>query len=78
MQNIKLKNMKVIILCGGKGQRISSETVKKPKPLIKIGKIPIIEHILNIYLKNNFNNFFLLVGYKGHKFKKYFEKKKKI
>ena len=77
MQNTNLNNMKVIILCGGKGQRISSETVKKPKPLIKIGKIPIIEHILKIFLKNNFNNFYLLVGYKGYKFKKYFEKKKK-
>ena len=68
--------MKVIILCGGKGQRISSETVKKPKPLIKIGKIAIIEHILKIFLKNNFNNFYLLVDIKAINLKNILKKKK--
>ncbi len=69
--------MKVVILCGGVGQRISAETKNKPKPLIKIGKISIIEHIMNIYIKNGFNNFYLLLGYKGSKLKNYLKKKKK-
>ena len=41
--------MKTVILCGGKGTRISEETVKIPKPMVKIGKIPILEHIMNYY-----------------------------
>ena len=59
--------MKVVILCGGVGQRIAVETKNKPKPLIKIGKLSIIEHIMNIYKQNGFNDFYLLLGYKGAK-----------
>ena len=43
--------MKVIILSGGYGTRISSETANKPKPMIKIGKLPILEHLINYYRK---------------------------
>ena len=43
--------MKVIILCGGLGTRISEETRNKPKPMVKIGRYPILEHIINIYIK---------------------------
>lgn len=76
MKSIEIKNLKVVILCGGMGQRISTETKNKPKPLIKIGKYPILEHIMNIYKKFGLNNFYLLLGYKGEKIKKYFENKK--
>ena len=69
--------MKVVILCGGKGQRISTETRDKPKPLIKIGKLSILEHIMMVYKNNGLNNFFLLTGYKGKKIKQYFKKIKK-
>jgi len=68
--------MKAVILCGGLGTRISSETVKKPKPMIKIGKIPILEHIINIYFKNNIEEIIILLGYKGNVIKKYFKGKK--
>ena len=68
--------MKTIILCGGLGTRISEETVKKPKPMVKVGKIPIIEHILNIYIKHGFNEFILATGYKNKIIKNYFKSKK--
>lgn len=72
------KDTKVVILCGGKGKRISAETKYKPKPLIKIGSKPILEHIMEIYKKNGFSNFYLLLGYKGNQIKNYFSKKKKF
>ena len=56
--------MKTIILCGGLGSRISEETKKKPKPMVKIGKDPILVHIIKIYIKNGFTNFVLALGYK--------------
>ena len=68
--------MKVVILCGGLGTRISSETFNKPKPMIKIGKIPILEHLINICIKNEVNEILILLGYKGKIIKKYFSKKK--
>ena len=51
--------MKVIILCGGLGSRLSEETKKTPKPMVKIGNSPILVHILNIYKKYGFNDFIL-------------------
>ena len=68
--------MKVVILCGGKGQRISTETRDKPKPLIKIGKLSILEHIVMVY-KNNVKQFFFLQVTK-EKIKQYFKKLKNI
>ena len=70
MKIFKNNNLKTVILCGGMGQRISSETKNKPKPLIKIGKLPILEHIMNIYFGFGYNNFYLLLGYKGNQIKK--------
>ena len=70
--------MKIIILCGGVGKRISSETKTKPKPMIKIGGKPILEHIMDRYLKYNLNDFYLLLGYKGDQIKNYFKKKNKF
>ena len=68
--------MKVVILCGGLGTRISEETKIKPKPMVKIGKMPILEHLIQYYHKYGFNNFILALGYKGEVIKKYFKNKK--
>lgn len=68
--------MKTIILCGGLGSRISEETKKKPKPMVKIGNDPILVHIIKIYIKNGFTNFVLALGYKKHNIIKYFKNHK--
>ncbi|WP_445505947.1 glucose-1-phosphate cytidylyltransferase [Niallia sp. 03190] len=64
--------MKVVILCGGKGSRMSEVTNDIPKPLAKIGDKPIVWHIMKIYQQYGFNDFILLLGYKGEKIKEYF------
>ena len=69
--------MKIIILCGGLGTRISEETRYKPKPMVEIGGLPILEHIINIYVKNGFSEFLLATGYKSEIIKNYFKLKKK-
>jgi len=66
--------MKIIILCGGLGTRILEETKRIPKPMVLIGNKPFLWHIINIYLKFNFNDFFLAIGYKGQYIKSYFSK----
>lgn len=71
MQNL-IKNIPVLILCGGKGSRLSEETKKTPKPLIKLDDKPILFHIMQIYLKFGFKKFAILTGYKHALFKKYF------
>lgn len=68
--------MKTVILCGGKGTRISEETVKIPKPMVKIGKIPILEHIMNYYSHFGNNYFILELGYKQQNIIEYFNKDK--
>ncbi len=70
--------MKVIILAGGLGSRLSKYTSSIPKPMVKIGNIPIIEHIMNIYVKNGFDDFIIAAGYKGEVIKKYFYKNNKF
>ena len=65
--------MKVVILCGGLGSRLSEETKKIPKPMVKVGNIPILIHIMNIYSKYGFNDFILALGYKKDVIKKYFK-----
>jgi glucose-1-phosphate cytidylyltransferase len=57
--------MKVIILAGGLGTRISEETQEKPKPMVKIGDYPILWHILQIYVIQGFNDFVIAAGYKS-------------
>jgi glucose-1-phosphate cytidylyltransferase len=69
------KIMKVVILCGGLGTRISEETINKPKPMVKIGRLPILHHIINYYIKFNFTDFIILTGYKANIIKNYFAKK---
>ena len=61
-------------MCGGLGSRLSEETKKKPKPMVKIGKDPILLHIMRIYLKYGFKSFVLALGYKKNNIIKYFKK----
>ena len=68
--------MKVVILAGGYGTRISEYTKTIPKPMIPIKKIPILIHIINHYRKYNFNEFYIALGYKGQIIKNYFKKNK--
>jgi glucose-1-phosphate cytidylyltransferase len=64
--------MKVLILAGGFGTRLNEETRVKPKPMVEIGGIPIIEHIMRIYSHHGFNEFVVLLGYKGDVIKEHF------
>ena len=64
--------MKVVILAGGLGTRISEESHLKPKPMIEIGEYPIIWHIMKIFSAYGFNEFIICLGYKGYKIKDYF------
>ena len=73
-----LKKVKVVILCGGLGTRLSEETKLKPKPMVNIGSDPILIHIMNIYSKYGFKNFILALGYKQKYIIKYFKKNTKF
>jgi glucose-1-phosphate cytidylyltransferase len=64
--------MKVLILAGGYGTRLSEETDIRPKPMIEIGGKPILWHIMKIYSYYGFNDFVILLGYKGYYIKEYF------
>ena len=68
--------MKVVILAGGSGTRLSEYTKSIPKPMIKIGDKPILVHIMKLYAKHGFKEFIIALGYKGNLIKKYFKKKK--
>ncbi|MEL0622545.1 glucose-1-phosphate cytidylyltransferase [Marinomonas arenicola] len=64
--------MKVLILAGGYGTRLSEETDIRPKPMVEIGGKPIIWHIMKMYSHYGFNDFVILLGYKGYSIKEYF------
>lgn len=64
--------MKVVILAGGLGTRISEETHLKPKPMIEIGGKPILWHIMKLYAAHGINEFIICCGYKGYVIKEYF------
>jgi glucose-1-phosphate cytidylyltransferase len=64
--------MKVVILAGGFGSRISEESILKPKPMIEIGDKPILWHIMKIFSHYGYNDFVILLGYKGYYIKEYF------
>ena len=64
--------MKVLILAGGYGTRLSEETDIRPKPMVEIGGRPILWHIMKIYSYYGFNEFVILLGYKGYYIKEYF------
>ena len=64
--------MKVVILAGGLGTRLSEETVSKPKPMVEIGGKPILWHIMKTYSHYGINDFIICCGYKGYVIKEYF------
>ena len=70
--------MKCVILAGGKGTRISEYTKLIPKPMIKIGSKPILEHIINYYMKYGFKDFIIAGGYKHSIIKNYFQRRKNL
>jgi|TARA_B100001059_G_C17838749_1_gene590320 glucose-1-phosphate cytidylyltransferase len=68
--------MKIVILCGGKGTRLGADTKTVPKPMVKIGKDPILVHILKLYERYGFKDFILALGYKGEYIERFFRKRK--
>lgn len=64
--------MKAVILAGGFGTRISEETGSRPKPMIEVGRVPLIHHLLSIFAKYGVNEFIICCGYKGYLIKDYF------
>jgi glucose-1-phosphate cytidylyltransferase len=72
MEPKSIANTPILILAGGFGTRISEESGTRPKPMVEIGEIPILVHLMKWYLKNGFNDFVILGGYKVMEIKKYF------
>ena len=64
--------MKVVLLAGGLGTRLSEETVLKPKPMVEIGGMPMLWHIMKMYSSHGYNDFVVCLGYKGYVVKEYF------
>ena len=75
--NFKILNTKILILCGGRGRRLGVHTKKLPKPLIKVGKIPILQHKINYYKKLGFKNLTFCIGYKANILKNFLKRKHK-
>lgn len=67
-----MKKMKVLLLAGGLGSRLSEETTVKPKPMVEIGGKPILWHIMKIYSYYGYNDFVICLGYKGYVIKEFF------
>ncbi|MDD2678287.1 MAG: glucose-1-phosphate cytidylyltransferase [Candidatus Nanoarchaeia archaeon] len=67
-----MDNVKVVIFAGGAGTRLREETEYRPKPMVTIGGMPILLHIMKIYSHYGFNDFVIALGYKGDMIKKYF------
>jgi len=70
--------MKVVILAGGKGTRLAEYTKTIPKPMVKIGNLPILRHIINYYKSFGFNEFIIATGYKSNIISNYFKSHKKL
>lgn len=68
----KIEEMKVVILAGGLGTRLSEETDLRPKPMVEIGGKPILWHIMKIYSSYGYNDFVICCGYKAYMIKEYF------
>ena len=64
--------MKVVILAGGLGTRLTEETTVRPKPMVEIGGKPILWHIMKMYARYGYDDFVICLGYKGHVIKEYF------
>jgi glucose-1-phosphate cytidylyltransferase len=69
---VMMKNVPVVILCGGLGTRLREETEYKPKPMVEIGGRPVLWHIMKIYAHYGFTDFILCLGYKASVIKEYF------
>ena len=67
--------MITMILAGGKGSRLGPATKKIPKPMVKIGKDPILLHIMKIYQKYNYNKFIICTGYLHNKISSFFDQR---
>ena len=67
-----MKMMKAVILAGGRGTRLREETEYRPKPLVEVGGMPILWHIMKIFYHKGISNFELALGFKGHQIKDYF------
>lgn len=67
--------MKVVILAGGYGTRLSEYTKTIPKPMVMVRNKPLIYHVMKTYAKHGYKNFYIALGYKGYIIKKYFKKK---
>lgn len=75
MTNVGLRNpesVPVVILCGGRGMRLNEQTESIPKPLVQIGGMPILWHIMKLYAHFGFKDFILCLGYKGEKIREFF------
>ena len=70
--------MKVVILAGGYGTRLAGYTKLIPKPMVKIGKLPILIHIMKLYANYGYKDFYIALGYKSTVIKKFFKKFKKL
>ena len=68
--------MKAVILAGGKGTRLGEHTIKIPKPMVRIGKFPILKHIIDIFVKQGVREFYIAAGYKKKVIDQYFKKNK--
>jgi glucose-1-phosphate cytidylyltransferase len=64
--------MKAVILAGGLGTRLSEETVVRPKPMVELGGMPVLWHIMKLYSTHGINDFVICLGYKGYMVKEYF------
>ena len=64
--------MKAVILAGGLGTRLSEETVLRPKPMVEIGGMPILWHIMKLYQSHGVDDFIVCCGYKGYMIKEFF------
>lgn len=64
--------MKVVLLAGGAGTRIAEESVKRPKPMVEVGEMPILWHIMKVFSHYGFNEFVVCAGYKQHMIKEWF------
>lgn len=72
VRRVEVGDVKVVMLCGGKGTRLREETEFRPKPMVEIGGRPILWHIMKLYAYYGFNEFVLCLGYKGSVIKDYF------
>ena len=69
---METENIKVVILCGGRGSRFQEETLFRPKPMIEIGERPILWHIMKYYSHFGFRRFILCLGYLGETIQQFF------